>query len=68
MEKQLISKKDIEQIKNDLQIIKNMLLIKDPEGDLSEWAIKELEKAKKVPESECLSHEEVKRLILKHEF
>ncbi len=60
----IIKKEDIERIKSDLEIIKNLLLRKDPEGELSDWAKKALKEARARPESEYISLEEVKRKIL----
>lgn len=60
----IIKKEDIERIKSDLEIIKNLLLRKDPEGELSDWAKKALKESRARPESEYISLEEVKRKIL----
>ena len=60
----IIKKEDIKRIKSDLEIIKNLLLRKDPEGELSDWAKKALKEARARPESEYISLEEVKRKIL----
>lgn len=55
-----ISTKDIIQIKHDLALIKNYLF---DETELTDWAKKELEEARKIPVSECVSHEEVGKLL-----
>lgn len=52
-------------IKADLEIIKNFLLKKDPEGELSDWAKNALNDSRATPESECISHEEVKKRFLR---
>ncbi len=48
----------------DVEIIKGMLAKKDPEGELTDWAKKQLKIAREAPASEYVSHEEVKRRIL----
>lgn len=53
---------DIAQIRQDIELIKNILL---SEGELTDWAKRELAKARQVPESECVSHEDVKGMILR---
>ena len=52
---------DLNQLKNDIELIKNILL---SEGELTEWAKRELAEARQVPESECISHEDAKQIIL----
>jgi len=37
---------------------------KDPEGELSEWAKRQLAIARATPDSEAVSHEELKKRIL----
>jgi len=37
---------------------------KDTEGELSDWAKKELAEARKIPDSELISHEDIKKEIL----
>ena len=64
MDAQTVKQEDIEKIKTDLEIIKSMLVRKDPEGELSDWAKEELEKARATLESECISHEDVKKMVL----
>ena len=51
---------DLAQIKRDLVAIKQILY---DEGD--EWVRKALEETKETPDSKYISHEEVKRRILK---
>lgn len=63
MEIRAIKQEDIEKIKADLEIIKNMLLRKDPEGELSDWAKDELERAKNEPEENYTSLEDLKKEI-----
>ena len=56
--------KDIEKMKYDIEIIKNLLLPKmDDEGELSDWAKEELEKARDESEEECISLEEARNII-----
>jgi hypothetical protein len=40
-------------------------IIKDPEGELNDWAKEQLKKARETPNSEYLSFEEVKKRICK---
>ncbi|GBE20552.1 hypothetical protein BMS3Abin17_01293 [archaeon BMS3Abin17] len=54
-------KDDIKKLIADVTLIKNLLV---EEGELSDWAVNELEEARKIPESECVSHKEAKRIIL----
>ncbi len=54
--------KEILDIKNDLAYIKNIL---SEEYELSDEAKKQLEIARKTPVSEYISHEEVKKRLLK---
>ena len=49
-------------IVEDVELIKNILL---SEGELTPWAKKELAEARKIPRKHCISHEEVKKRILK---
>jgi len=49
-------------IVEDVELIKNILL---SEGELTPWAKKELAEARKIPREQCISHEEVKKRILK---
>lgn len=56
------------------ELVKNVEFIKaillshrpypDPEGELSDWAKRELEESRASPDSENISHEEVKKMIL----
>jgi len=46
---------------SDVELIKNILM---SEGELSDWAVKELAKARKRSRTEKLSHDEVKKKIL----
>lgn len=52
---------DLAQLRNDVELIKNILL---SEGELTDWAKKELARVRKIPESECVSHEDAKQMIL----
>jgi hypothetical protein len=50
----------------DMELIKGLLMSKvDDEGELSDWAKKEIEEARMTPSSQSISHEEVKKRILK---
>ncbi len=51
-----VSAKDIEQIKRDIELLKSVLL---EEGELSEWAEQELEKARNDDEDSYISLEEL---------
>ncbi|MBI9077683.1 MAG: hypothetical protein JEZ02_19940 [Desulfatibacillum sp.] len=58
---------DIKKLMQDVALIKDILLsgkISDDEGELSDWAVKELREARKRPDSKMLSAEEVKQMIL----
>ena len=52
---------DIKQLTIDIALIKNTLL---DEGELSDWAKKELAEARAEPEENMLNSEQVKELIL----
>lgn len=61
-------REDILKIRRDMEIIKKMLMSKmeeDSEGELTDWAKEELDKARKTPESQYVSLENVKKRILK---
>lgn len=48
-------------LSRDIELIKSLLMLKaDEEGELSDWAKNEIEKARNTPESECISFDEVK--------
>lgn len=66
METKGISEKELRQLIKDVAMIKEILAInnKDPEGELSNWAKKALEEARKRPEKEYVSLEEVRKRIL----
>ncbi len=53
---------DLEELKRDIAVIKHIL---SEEGKLSVSAEKELEEARAVPDSEYVSHKELKKRILK---
>lgn len=63
-----IDKKELRQLIEDVELLKGILLSsvyrKDPEGELSDWAKKELEKARKTPSSKFFPLEEAKKRIL----
>ena len=54
--------KDLEELRRDVDVIKHIL---SEEGKLSEYAKKQLAKARKTPDSEYIKHEELKKRILK---
>ena len=54
--------KDLEDLKRDMAIIKHIL---SEEGKLSDYARKELQEARKTPDSEYIKHEDLKKRILK---
>lgn len=56
---------DLAQLRKDVALIKDVLLLsgKDPEGELSEWAIQELAEAREIPDSENISLEDLKKEI-----
>ena len=53
---------DLKQLVQDVQLLKNVLL---SEGELTNWAKKELAEARKIPDSEMISLKEVEQMILK---
>ena len=53
-----ISEEELRQLIQDVALIKNILL---SEGELTDWAKKELETARKTPESEYVSMEEIEK-------
>jgi cell division protein FtsX len=65
MEIKSIGSQEIRKLMEDVALIKKVLFIKkeDPEGELTEWAKKQLEIARKTPSSQYISHEEVKKRI-----
>ncbi|MBW1668196.1 MAG: hypothetical protein JRI79_13525 [Deltaproteobacteria bacterium] len=64
-------KKSVEKIlvnMNKLEILKALLCHRpgpDPEGELTDWAKKELEEARRIPDTENVSLEELKNTILR---
>ena len=58
---EIINSKDILQPKQDMELINNYLFY---EGELTDWAKKELAKAKLIPESEYIFHDDFEILIL----
>ena len=52
---------DLKQLILEVQLIKNILI---SEGEFTDWARNELREARNVPDSELLSSEEVKQMIL----
>lgn len=57
---------NIIKLMKDMELVKGLLTMKvDDEGELSDWAKKELMEARKAPKSENISHDELKKRILK---
>lgn len=56
-----IKVEDLTQLKKDIALIKNILI---EETELTDWAKKQLDVARKTPRSEYINHEEVKKMIL----
>lgn len=54
--------KDLETVKRDLAVIKHIL---SEEGKLNDYAKKALAEARATPDSEYISHEELKKKVLK---
>ena len=58
----------LKKLMEDVALIKEILFfnknIKDPEGELSDWAKRELNEAREIPEEEYISLESVKKRIL----
>ena len=52
----------LNQIRVDINIIKQAV----DDGELTEWAKQELDEARETPEEEYISHEEVKKKILRN--
>lgn len=52
--------KDIETLKKDIAVIKHIL---SEEGKLSQWARKALDDARRTPNSEFISHDELKKRV-----
>jgi len=71
METKSVKEEDIKQLIQDVAVLKEILFynknLQDPEGELSDWAKKQLKKARETPESEYVSFEEVKKRILDKE-
>ncbi|MBS3158068.1 hypothetical protein J4206_02150 [Candidatus Woesearchaeota archaeon] len=53
--------KELVHIRSDIEFLKNAI---KEDYELSDWAKKELAESRKVPDSELISHENAKRLIL----
>ncbi len=53
---------EVEILKRDMALIKHILI---EEGELTEEAIKDLEEARKTSKKEYISHEELKKKLLK---
>jgi len=53
---------DLEELKRDIAVIKHILT---EEGKLTDYAKKELAKARKTPESEYIKHEDLRKRIFK---
>ena len=68
METKNVKEEDIKQLIQDVEMLKEILFynknLQDPEGELSDWAKKQLKDARERNHSEKISHEEVKRRII----
>ena len=66
METKNVKEEDIKQLIQDVEMLKEILFynknLQDPEGEISDWAKSELERAR--GRKTKISHEEVKRKIL----
>ena len=60
-----VSVNDILQIKKDIQFIKDQLM---EETELTDWAKKELEEARKTPKEEYISMEEIEKEFLQDDL
>lgn len=54
----------LNQIRVDINFIKEKVADDFEEAELTDWAEKELAEARATPESECVSHKEVRKMIL----
>jgi len=59
---QPINAKELRSLIRDVALIKNVLLNED--GELTDWAKKELAEARRIPNSENVSLEEVEKMII----
>ena len=61
-----INAENFNQLLRDVALIKEILIANrtDSEGELTDWVKKELAEAREIPDSELISSEEVKRMIL----
>ncbi|MEX2017497.1 MAG: hypothetical protein WD876_03415 [Candidatus Pacearchaeota archaeon] len=66
MEIKSVDTKDIRKLMEEVALIKQVLSIgkKDPEGELTDWAKKQLEIARKTPGHEYASLEEIEKRII----
>jgi len=55
----------INQIQIDIEILKERINEDFEEIELTDWAKNELAEARAIPDSECVSHEKVKEILLK---
>ena len=64
-----VSADDLRKLIQDVAMIKEVLMCHrpypDPEGELSDWAKKELKEARNTPEEECISMEDIEKEFLK---
>jgi len=61
-----INEEKFNQLLNDVALMKEILFANQTgsEGEITDWVRRELEKARKIPDSELISSEKVKQMIL----
>ena len=61
-----VNPREFKQLINDVALIKNFLLTSgtDPEGELTDWAKKELADARKIPDDELIGSKEIENEFL----
>lgn len=63
-----ISPEELKQLIQDVAVLKEVIFynknLQDPEGELSDWAKKQLKKARETPESEYVSLDDAKKRTL----
>ena len=59
-----VKSEDLQKLIKDVELIKNILLEKTDEIELSDWAKKAIKEARNTPKEKYISHNEVKKKIL----